>query len=60
MQAVGIYLLIGLIFGIFFIFYGAAVLDREVQGSSLKFRLLILPGSVVLWPYLVYKLISKR
>jgi hypothetical protein len=54
------YFLIGLGFGIFFIFFGASRLDEDVKNSPLKFRLLILPGSMVLWPYLAYKLIIKR
>jgi len=59
-QVTFIYLLVGFLFGVFFILIGANWLDPAVKGSGWKFRLLILPGSIILWPFLVYKLFKVK
>ncbi|CAN5422567.1 hypothetical protein BH23VER1_BH23VER1_11460 [soil metagenome] len=56
---VGIYLAIGLLFGVVFAFRGARAIDPAADGSSLGFRLLILPGCAALWPMLAWRWISK-
>ncbi|GAB4022572.1 hypothetical protein [Spirosoma koreense] len=53
------YLLIGLIFGLYFIGWGAARLDHEAKGMRLAVRLLLLPGSAILWPLLFQKLFRR-
>ncbi len=57
---VAAYLAIGLLFGIFFAFKGAALLDPVATGAPLGFRILVLPGAVALWPLLLVKLLVKR
>lgn len=49
----GIFLGLGLLFGLAFVFKGAAVIDPAAVNGTLGFKLLILPGCVVLWPYLL-------
>ncbi len=55
----GIYLVIGLIFGIYFIIYGAQKLDDGVSGSPWHFKLILLPGSILLWLVLLIKLVRN-
>ena len=52
--AVG-YAAVGLLFGLAFVGIGVTRLDPAARGSSVAFRLLILPGSVALWPFLLWK-----
>jgi hypothetical protein len=46
------YLGAGLLFGVFFLARGIERLDPAARGSSLGFRLIVLPGVVALWPLL--------
>lgn len=55
----GIYALIGLLFGIYFFLKGARQLDELIAESSWKVRLLLVPGAIGLWPILIRKLILK-
>lgn len=51
-----VYLLIGLLFGMAFVIKGVTRIDATArEGASWGFRLLILPGSIALWP-----LMAKR
>jgi hypothetical protein len=43
----------GMLFGIVFIASGIGRLDRMARGSGLAFRLIVLPGVVALWPFLL-------
>jgi len=49
------YALIGLPIGIAFVARGVTRIDAVAVGSSLRFRLLILPGSIALWPIMLRK-----
>lgn len=60
LQVTLIYLLAGLAFGIYFIFFGAAIIVDEIKGTNIKFKLLILPGSMVLWPYLIFRIVKTK
>ncbi|MDX1477716.1 MAG: hypothetical protein R3301_08395 [Saprospiraceae bacterium] len=51
----GAYLLIGVVFAVWFVVRGVTNVDPGVRGSSVVFRLLLLPGSVLLWPVLLGK-----
>ncbi|MEP7256031.1 MAG: hypothetical protein ABI666_09650 [Ferruginibacter sp.] len=48
----GLYLLAGAVFAIFFLTKGITKMDSGAHGSSWGFRLIILPGTIVLWPVL--------
>lgn len=58
--AVYVYLVIGLVFSIYFLAKGIYLLDKGAIGSSIVFKLLIWPGVISLWPFLVFKLKSKQ
>src|SRR6266540_18584 len=48
--AAGIYLLCGLVFAIPFVLVGVAKIDPNAAHGSWGFRLLIIPGTMFLWP----------
>jgi len=48
--ALGIYAGLGLTFAVLFVSIGVQRLDSEARGSSIAFRLLILPGVTAFWP----------
>jgi hypothetical protein len=54
-----IYLLIGLVAGALFVGFGIGRVDTAAQGTSIGFRLLILPGSITLWPFIVAKWLTS-
>ena len=55
-----IYLLIGAVFGIYFVLRGAAKLDDGISEAPWHTRLIIYPGSVLLWIILVGKLMKSK
>jgi hypothetical protein len=55
-----IYLVIGLLFGAIFVFKGVGVVDPMAGCAPLVFRVMILPGSVALWPVLLGKWLRVR
>jgi hypothetical protein len=48
----GLYLLCGIIFAVPFAIVGVGKIDPHAANASWGFRLLILPGSTLLWPLL--------
>jgi hypothetical protein len=54
------YLFVGAVFGLYFIGWGASRLDEEAKTLSLVVRLLLLPGSIALWPLLLRKLLQHQ
>jgi hypothetical protein len=51
---------IGFLFAVLFVWKGVERLDPSAQGTGLGFRLLILPGAVILWPLLAYRIFSGQ
>ena len=49
----GIYLLIGLLFGLYFITRG--IRDDPIEGKAPVLRLMLLPAAVLIWPLLIGK-----
>lgn len=49
------YVLCGLAVGVPFVIRGVDWVDEAARETSLGFRLLILPGTVALWPLMVTK-----
>ena len=49
----GLYLAVGLLFSIPFLLKGAARIDEDAAQGSWGFKLLILPGTLALWPLLL-------
>lgn len=50
---VGLYLLIGMVFALAFVFRGAGRIDPAAQHGTWGFRILIVPGCAVFWPLLI-------
>ena len=48
----GIYLLCGLLFALPFILLGVGKVDAHARHGCWEFRLLIIPGTMALWPLL--------
>lgn len=48
-----IYMGIGAIFGVIFVWRGASAIDHAAQSSTWGFRIMILPGAAALWPLLL-------
>ncbi len=51
----GVYLVLGFCFGLFFIWRGVQQVDTDASNTSMWFRLLILPGMLVFWPLFMWK-----
>lgn len=54
------YLLAGLVFGLAFVTVGVGRIDPAARGTSVAFRVLILPGAVALWPFLAVKWVASN
>jgi len=52
LSAAGIYLLCGLVFAIPFVLVGVAKIDPHAAHGSWGIRVLIIPGTMFLWPLL--------
>jgi hypothetical protein len=50
-----IYVAIGLVFAVIFVFAGVGRIDESAKGAPLAFRLLIIPGAAALWPILLLR-----
>ena len=50
--ALSAYLACGLLFGLAFVTAGVGRVDAAARSTSPGFRLLILPGTAALWPFL--------
>lgn len=48
----GGYLALGIVFGLVFVFRGVDSIDHAARGASWRFRLMILPGCAIFWPWL--------
>ncbi|MGH1364691.1 MAG: hypothetical protein ACRBF0_14105 [Calditrichia bacterium] len=47
------YLAIGVVFAIPFAFRGAKAIDSAAKEATWGFKLLVIPGAVMLWPFLL-------
>ena len=50
-----VYLLLGVLFVIPFLIKGLAKVDEGTHGSTIGFKIIIIPGVVVFWPFLLKK-----
>jgi hypothetical protein len=57
---VGVYLACGLLFAILFVLVGVNRIDPHARLGSWGFRLLIIPGTMFLWPLLARRWWSGR
>lgn len=47
----GVYALIGLLFGLYFVTRG--IRNESIAGKGIILRLMLLPGALLLWPFLL-------
>jgi len=55
-----IYLACGFVFMIPFIIKGVDVIDEGAHGSSIGFRIIIIPGAIVFWVVLLRKWLKAK
>ena len=56
-----VYVLLGVVFALAFAARGVRAVDPAAEsGASWGFRLLILPGSVALWPWLAWRWLKRQ
>lgn len=60
LTALGVYFLVGLSFGLYFIFIGATKIDPIMQITKKKVRFLVFPGVIVTWPLLMRKIFKSK
>ncbi|MBX7108970.1 MAG: hypothetical protein K1X61_10015 [Chitinophagales bacterium] len=60
MIIVAFYLAAGLIIALLFVFSWVEQLDEQAKGAPLSFRLLLIPASTMLWPYLLMRHLNKK
>jgi hypothetical protein len=59
LEAVGLYAAAGFLFAVVFLAFGVARVDQAARGSGLGFRLIIVPGVIALWPFLLVRWIAR-
>ena len=57
---VGIYMLVGLIFYFPFIKTGIEKIDQNAKDTNIGFKLIILPGVITFWPFLLRKWVNSK
>lgn len=55
----GAYLALGVVFSLVFVFRGVDSIDYAARGASWRFRLMILPGCAIFWPWLAKRWATK-
>ncbi len=50
-----IYLLLGVLFVIPFLTKGMTKVDETAHGGTIGFKIIIIPGAIVFWPFLLKK-----
>jgi hypothetical protein len=55
---IGIYLICGFVFALSFVFKGVQVIDEGAKDSTIGFKIIIIPASMVFWPLLLIKWIK--
>lgn len=60
LSILGLYFAIGLLFGIYFLFIGATKIDPLLADSKKKVRLLLFPGVIATWPFLISKAFKSK
>ena len=56
----GIYFLIGILFGLYFIFKASPKIDSLLAASKKKVRFLLFPGIIATWPFFISKLFKSK
>ena len=60
LAVLGMYFLIGILFGLYFLFKGATKIDPLMKDTKKKVRILLFPGVVATWPFLIKWLFKSK
>ena len=60
LSILGIYTAIGVLFGLYFLFFGASKIDPLLSSSKKGIRLLLMPGVMATWPFFIKKLFKTK
>jgi len=55
-----IYLVLGVLFVVPFLMKGLTNVDEGAHGSTIGFKVIIIPGVIVFWPVLLTKWMKKK
>jgi hypothetical protein len=55
LTAISIYLICGFVFAVAFVIKGIDKVDEGAHGSTIGFRIIIIPGVIVFWIFLLKK-----
>lgn len=55
LDGVALYAVAGVVFALVFLLLGLTRIDHGAKGAGLGFRLMILPGLIVLWPLMLVR-----
>jgi len=55
LSALAVYLSLGVVFALAFVLLGVEKVDATAHASTPGFRLIIIPGAILLWPVLLRK-----
>ncbi len=58
-NVLAIYAVIGTVFAVAFVWKGAGKIDPAAADGTLGFRLLIIPGTIALWPILARRWLHR-
>jgi len=56
----GVYFIIGAVVAILFLTFGVSRIDEAAKGASRLFRPTIFFGCVVLWPFVILRMLSMK
>lgn len=59
-MGLGAYFAAGFLFGLAFVFLGTGKIDPAAKTMPLRARLIILPGTTLLWPLMAFKWIAQK
>ena len=59
-RGLAVYGAVGVVFALFFVFAGVHRIDSVARESTWGFRVMILPGSVALWPLLLKRWLRRE
>ncbi len=54
------YGIVGIVFAVWFSFFKVSRIDEAATGTSVWFKLIIIPAALLLWPAVWRKLYSKK
>lgn len=60
LKVIHAYLIGGLIFSVPFVIFGIHRVDPNVQGWSILFRIIIMPGLLIFWPLFAVRLVRGK